>query len=39
MPFRIAFMDEETTALIVLDWTVDFLFFVDIIINFFSAYE
>ena len=39
MPFRIAFIDYETLALSTLDWIVDFLFFVDILVNFFSAYE
>jgi potassium channel len=39
MPFRIAFIDDETDALIIIDWIIDCFFFMDIIINFFSAYE
>lgn len=39
MPFRIAFVDEETSAQTAVDWTVDSLFFIDIIVTFFSAYE
>jgi hypothetical protein len=39
MPFRIAFIDDESIAQIIVDWTVDGLFFFDIIITFFSTYE
>lgn len=39
MPFRIAFVDEETQTLLIIDWVVDTLFFVDIVVNFFSSYE
>lgn len=39
MPFKIAFIDDENTVQQVLDWCVDVLFFVDIIITFFSTYE
>ena len=37
-PYRIAFTDEEETAWIVIDSIIDFLFLIDIVINFFSAY-
>jgi potassium channel len=37
-PFRVAFYDQDTTLWIVLDSLVDFLFVVDIILNFFMAY-
>ena len=39
MPYRIAFIDDESSGQIAIDWCVDALFFLDIIINFFSAYE
>jgi hypothetical protein len=39
MPFKIAFIDDENQIQQALDWSVDFLFFVDIVITFFSTYE
>jgi hypothetical protein len=39
MPFKIAFIDDENEVEQALDWTVDSLFFVDIVITFFSTYE
>jgi Ion transport protein len=39
MPYRIAFVDEDTDIQTAVDWTVDSLFFTDIIVTFFSAYE
>jgi hypothetical protein len=39
MPYRIAFIDDETVLQQVVDWSVDGLFFFDIIVTFFSAYE
>ena len=39
MPYRIAFIDNESNTLFIIDWVVDSLFFFDIIINFLSAYE
>jgi hypothetical protein len=39
MPYRIAFIDDETDVQTYIDWSVDSLFFIDIIVTFFSAYE
>lgn len=39
MPFRIAFIDETDLPLLYFDTCIDFLFILDVIINFFSAYE
>ena len=39
VPFRIAFIENDTTFLVVLDSIVDFLFAIDIFINFISAIE
>jgi hypothetical protein len=39
MPYRIAFDDQTSIPLIILDTCIDFLFILDILINFFSAYE
>ncbi len=39
MPFRIAFIDEKSVNLIILETFIDVMFIVDIIIQFFSAYE
>lgn len=39
MPYRISFIDDDNTFQMVLDWSIDSLFFIDIIITFFSAYE
>ena len=39
MPFRIAFIDDESVGQVIIDWSVDSLFFIDIIITFFSTYE
>jgi hypothetical protein len=39
MPFRISFIDSSTLSNIIFDTFIDFLFIMDIFINFFSAYE
>ena len=38
MPVRITFFDDTYTAWVACDWLFDSIFFVDLIINFFSAY-
>lgn len=39
MPFRIAFITEQTIPLTILETTVDIFFGLDLIVNFFSAYD
>ena len=39
VPFQVAFVDTDSFATIIFNYTVDILFGIDIIINFFSAYE
>lgn len=39
MPYKVAFIDDETTLSANIDWIIDSLFFADIFITFFSAYE
>ena len=39
VPFQVAFVDIDSFSTIVFNYIVDFLFGVDIIINFLSAYE
>ena len=39
VPYKLAFILEDVQSLVVLDMIVDILFFIDIIINFFSAIE
>jgi len=41
MPYKVAFIDDDSDSGLsgTLDWVVDSLFFTDIIITFFSAYE
>ena len=38
-PYRTAFIEDGGTALLIIDYIVDFLFLIDIIMNFISAYE
>lgn len=38
-PYRTAFIEEGGMALLIIDYIVDALFFIDIIMNFVSAYE
>ena len=38
-PYRTAFIEEGGLALLIIDYIVDALFFIDIIMNFVSAYE
>ena len=37
-PYRLAFVKTESTFWIILDASIDFLFFLDIVLNFFMAY-
>lgn len=37
-PYRIAFVDKDDEAMVAIDYTMDGLFFIDIILNFFIAY-
>lgn len=37
-PYRVAFVDEDTMGWFIIDLTVDGLFFLDVIVNLFSAY-
>ena len=39
VPFQVAFVDEDSTFATFVNYLVDILFGVDIIVNFFSAYE
>ena len=39
MPFKTCFVDESTTTDEIIDWTVDILFMVDILVNFLQATE
>ena len=39
VPFKIAFVETESTVWKVMDATVDILFGIDIVVNFVSAYE
>ena len=39
MPYKTCFVDESTVAEEVVDWTVDILFMIDILINFLQATE
>lgn len=39
VPFQVAFVDIDSFGTVIFNYIVDFLFAVDIIINFFSAYE
>ena len=39
MPYKVAFLDDVSVASSTIDWLVDSLFMVDILINFLSAYE
>lgn len=38
-PYRTAFIEEGGLALLIIDYVVDFLFFLDILVNFISAIE
>lgn len=38
MPVRIAFIDDSELFWIIADWCIDCLFFIDLFVNFFSAY-
>ena len=37
-PYKLAFVDEDNLGWTVVDYIIDFLFLIDIIINFFTAY-
>eukprot|EP00347_Sterkiella_histriomuscorum_P004721 403359363 len=39
MPFKVAFVDQDTVLSTIIDWVVDSLFFFDILITFFTGYE
>ena len=39
MPFKTCFVDESSTTDEIIDWTVDILFMVDILVNFLQATE
>ena len=39
MPYKTCFIDDSTVLAETVDWTVDVLFMVDIVINFLSAFE
>lgn len=39
MPFKTCFVDESTDTDEIIDWTVDILFMVDILVNFLQATE
>jgi hypothetical protein len=39
VPFKVAFVDETSASLFAWDLVVDALFFIDIFVNFFAAYE
>lgn len=39
VPFQVAFVDKDTNFAILVNYFVDILFGIDIIVNFFSAYE
>ena len=39
VPYRTSFIETASSGLVVWEWIVDALFFVDIFINFISAYE
>ena len=38
MPVRIAFVADDVLFWVIADWMIDSLFFIDVFINFFSAY-
>ena len=38
VPFRIAYLEEIDTTLTIIEYVVDAFFFIDILINFFTAY-
>jgi hypothetical protein len=38
MPVRIAFVDDSIPGWIAIDWVINLIFWIDIIINFFLAY-
>lgn len=38
MPVRIAFIEDDVLFWVVADWIIDGTFFIDIFVNFFSAY-
>ena len=39
MPFKTVFIDDSSTLSTVIDWIIDVLFYIDIFVNFISAYE
>ena len=39
MPYKTAFVEESGFISLIVESTVDILFFLDMIVNFFSAYE
>ena len=39
MPYKVSFVDKDDNPQVILDYIIDGLFFLDIIITFFSAYE
>jgi hypothetical protein len=39
VPYRTAFIDDSSEFMTIFELTIDILFFLDIIVNFFSAYE
>jgi hypothetical protein len=40
IPFELGFLDtEDTPVRVAINWFIDFLFFVDIVVNFFTAFE
>lgn len=39
VPFRISFIDDNPLYMIILDTIMDMIFFTDLILGFFSAYE
>ena len=39
VPFQVAFVDVDSFSTVIFNYTVDILFGIDILVNFFSAYE
>jgi hypothetical protein len=39
MPYKLAFIDEDSTTIIIIDYIVDISFWLDIVVNFLTAYE
>ena len=39
MPYKLAFIEDESFSIIVIDYIVDISFLIDIIVNFLTAYE